>query len=205
MSGGGLSSVYGLTTPDEVQDFYDNWAAEYDAELDKNGYVTPKRCARVLAEHASAPWAPVADFGCGTGLGGLALRAHGFDCIDGFDFSEEMLARAETKGIYRSLAQIDLSVPITELNVNHYQNAAAIGVINPSVMPVTVLDDILALLPAGGCFVYSVNDYAAASGALETRLLELVEYAIADLMVKEHGEHLPGVDLASTVYLLKKR
>lgn len=200
-----LASAYSLQSPEEAKAFYDRWAGEYEAELAGNGYVTPLRCARALADAASMPWAPLAEFGCGTGLGGAVLREHGFECIDGFDISPEMLARARDKDIYRSLDILDLSQPLDGIATDIYQNAAAIGVLNPNHMPTTVIDAILGLLPAGGCFVFSLNDHALADGTMETRLLELTEYGVADLVFKEHGDHLPGIDLTSSVYVLKKR
>lgn len=201
----GLDTVYELKSAGASRAFYDGWAEGYEAELAEHGYVTPGRAANALAAHAAAPWAPLAEFGCGTGLGGLALAPQGFECIDGFDISEEMLARAEEKGIYRALSQLDMSEPLKEVARDTYQNAAAIGVFNPSFMPASVLDEILALIPSGGCFVFTLNDHALAERSFEARLMELVEYNVADLLVKEHGEHLPGIGLESTVYLLKKR
>lgn len=205
MTQDGLGAVYGLTSPEEAEAFYNGWAADYEQELSRNGYVTPQRCAEALAAHAASPWAPVAEFGCGTGLGGLALAAAGFECLDGFDISAEMLALAEAKDIYRNLAPLDLSTPLDTLPEDTYQNAAAIGVLNPSFMPSTVLDEILRLLPEGGCFVFSLNDHALKDGAFETRVLELTEYNVADLVLKEQGEHLPGIGLESVVYVLRKR
>lgn len=202
---GGLGTVYGLDSAEKAQAFYDGWAAGYDNELAENGYATPARCAEALAAHAAAPWAPVADFGCGTGLSGLALRAAGFECLDGFDISAEMLSRAREKQVYRTIAPLDLSASLDAIPPDTYQNAAAIGAFNPNFMPATVLDEILAILPSGGCFVFSLNDHALAEGSFETRLLELTEHASVDLLVKEHGDHLPGIGLESTIYLLRNR
>lgn len=200
-----LGSVYGLASAGKAAEFYGEWAEEYEAELSENGYVTPARCAAALAAAASLPWAPLLELGCGTGLGGLALRAAGFECIDGLDISPGMLARAEAKGIYRSLAVADLSEPMDFIEPGTYQNAAAIGVLNPNFMPARLIDEVIDLLPAGGCFVLSLNDHALAEGSMETRILELTEYGVADLVFKEQGEHLPGIDLQSTVYVLQKR
>ena len=205
MTKSGLETVYDLKSAGDSQSFYDGWAAGYDAELAKNGYVTPQRAAEALAEHATAPWAPLIEFGCGTGLGGAALAAAGFECIDGFDISSEMLSRAGEKQLYRTLSPLDMSQPLESVPEDIYQNAAAIGVLNPSFMPSTVLDEILARLPSGGCLVFSLNDHALSEGSFEVRLLELLEYGVADLLIKDHGEHLPGIDLKSTIYLLKKR
>ena len=200
-----LGSAYSLNSAEEAKAFYDRWAADYETELAENGYVTPLRCAQALADAASMPWAPLAEFGCGTGLGGAMLREHGFECIDGFDISPRMLEQARSKEIYRSLDIVDLSQPLDNIARDAYQNAAAIGVLNPKHMPATVIDEILNLLPEGGCFVFSLNDHALAEGTMETRLLELTEHGIADLVFKEFGDHLPGTGLTGCVYVLKKR
>ena len=205
MTPSGLDKVYTLGSAEAARSFYDDWAAGYEHELAENGYVTPQRCATALAEHAADPTAPLLEIGCGTGLGGLALRAAGFRTIDGFDLSPEMLRRAEEKAIYRALASLDLSEPLDQIPHGTYANAAAIGVLNPSFMPPTVIDEILAVLPQGGCFVFSLNDHSAADGSFETRILELTEHNVADLVFKDYGEHLPEQDLKSTVYVLKTR
>ena len=54
---------------------------------------------------------PVVDLGCGTGLSGEALRAAGFADVDGYDFSEGMLALARKKNCYREIINTDLSQP----------------------------------------------------------------------------------------------
>lgn len=201
----GLDKVYNLDTAAAAETFYDGWADGYEAELAENGYVTPQRCAEALAAYTEHLAAPLVEFGCGTGLGGVALRTAGFNTLDGFDISQEMLDRARSKNIYRSLAILDLSHPLDAIPEDHYQNAAAIGVLNPSFMPPTVLDDMLSKLPVGGCLVFSINDHAAKEASMETRVLELTEHNVADLVFKDYGAHLPGVDLQSTVYVLKKR
>lgn len=200
----GLDMVYELNSATEAQAFYDGWAARYDVELTDSGYITPKRCAEALAAHATLPWAPLIEFGCGTGLGGEALGTCGFECIDGTDIAEEMLAKARAKNIYRDLSIIDLTQPF-EIEPGAYQNAAAIGVINPAHMPATVLDQMIAILPPGGCLVYSVNDKAAADRSIDTRLFELVEHMVVELVFKEHGPHIPEIDLSGTVHVVRKR
>ena len=200
----GLSTAYTLTNPEESHAFYQDWAEGYEAEVAENGYITPKRCAAALAEHAANPWAPMMDLGCGTGISGLALKAAGFDCIDGYDFSEAMLEKAAAKGIYRQTAIADLSKPL-DIETGVYQNAAAIGCITPEYMPATVLDEILSKLPQGGCLVFSVNDHSAADGTIVGRINCLIDCGAADLVFKDYGDHLPGIGLKSTVYVLKKR
>jgi predicted TPR repeat methyltransferase len=199
-----LSNAYKLTNPDEAREFYQGWASGYEAEVAANGYITPQRCAEALVRHAAAPWAPIMDLGCGTGISGLALRAAGFECIDGYDFSRAMLDQAAPKAVYRSLAIADLSKPLA-IAADIYQNAAAIGCITPEYMPPTVLDEILSKLPQGGCLVFSLNDHSAADGSIIGRLMTLIDCGTAELMFKEYGDHLPRIGLKSTVDVLKKR
>ena len=202
---GSLGNIYDLGSAADAEDFYDGWAAGYEDEIANAGYITPQRCAEALTEHAAMPWAPLLEVGCGTGLGGLALRAAGFSCIDGFDISPEMLARTEDKDIYRSTDILDLSQSLDAIELGTYQNAAAIGVLNPSFMPSTVIDEIVSKLPPGGCFVCSLNDKSGADGTFEARIFEITETGAAELLIKDHGDHLPGIGLQSTVYLLKVR
>lgn len=200
----GLATAYTIESPEEAKPFYDDWAERYDDEVEGSGYITPKRCAEALAQHASLPWAPVMDLACGTGLSGVALRAAGFECIDGFDLSEEMLARAREKGVYRELAVADLSKPL-EIEAGKYQNAAAIGCVSPEYMPATVIDRVLETLPSGGCFVFSVNDHAAKDGTIKGRINDLVDCGVADFLFSDYGDHLPEIGMGSTVYVLRKK
>jgi predicted TPR repeat methyltransferase len=200
----GLAGAYDLASPQEAREHYDAWAQGYDAEVAANAYITPERCAGALAGFATDRAAPLADFGCGTGLSGEALAAAGFTAIDGFDLSEEMLAEARGKGVYRDLATADLSQPLPIAD-GAYANAAAIGVITPTLMPVTVLDEILRILAPGGCFVFSVNDHAAEDGTLRGRIMELTDCGYAELLFAEHGPHLPEIGLEATVYVLRRR
>ncbi len=199
-----LDDAYKLTNPEESREFYQGWAEGYDNEVAENGYITPQRCAAALILHAASPWAPMMDMACGTGISGLALKAAGFECIDGYDFSQAMLDKAAPKGVYRVLDIADMSKPL-EISEDVYQNAAAIGCITPEYMPATVLDEILSKLPQGGCLVFSVNDHSAADGSIVGRIMTLTDCGAAELVFKEYGEHLPGIGLKATVYVLKKR
>ncbi len=45
----------------------------------------------------------ILDAGCGTGLVGIALKQKGYESVDGFDLSEEMIKVAAATGVYKSL------------------------------------------------------------------------------------------------------
>jgi len=136
-------------------------------------------------------------------MSGEALKAAGFSTLDGCDFSSEMLAKADEKNIYRATITTNLEEPFP-FEHGAYANLAAIGVLNPGHAPASTLDEILALLPQGGLFVFSLNDHALEDHSYEARLNEHVDSGSAALLFREHGSHLPKIDLKSNVYVLKK-
>ena len=204
MSDGYLNKVYGARDAQATQQLYDAWSASYEAEITENGYATPARCAAALKQVKTDPTQPILDFGCGTGLSGLALRLAGFDVIDGVDLSPEMLAQARTKDVYRDLKEI---APDAKLDVapGTYNAIAAIGVIGAGAAPLSTVDMLMNALDTGGKFVFSFNDHALADPAYEARICEWTDCGAASLLFREHGDHLPGIGLKATVYVLEKR
>jgi len=189
-----LANAYGQDGAEETKSFYNEWASTYDKEVLENGYVTPERCATALVEFVDDKSAPLLDIGCGTGISGHALKNAGFSTVDGCDFSAEMLAKAKKKNLYRETITTNLEEPFP-FETGSYANAAAIGVLNPGHAPASTLDDILELLPAGGHFVFSLNDHALEDHTYEARLNEHVDCGSAALLFKDYGPHLPKIDL----------
>ncbi|MCV3270958.1 class I SAM-dependent DNA methyltransferase [Roseobacter sinensis] len=198
-----LDKVYDARDPQETRALYDAWSASYEAEVGKNGYVTPSRAAHALAKFTKDQAQPVLDFGCGTGLSGLALKLSGFETIDGVDLSPDMLAQAEERRLYRRLTLIEPDGPLP-VNLADYAAVAAIGVIGAGAAPISVFDDLMHGLRRGGLLVLSLNDHALQDRANEARICEWVDCAAARLLFRENGPHLPGINLNSNVYVLEK-
>ncbi|WP_298918092.1 methyltransferase domain-containing protein [uncultured Roseobacter sp.] len=203
MTQGYLNKVYDARDAAQTRALYDDWSDSYDAEVAENGYITPSRCAEALAKFAKDQTAPILDFGCGTGLSGLALKLAGFETIDGMDLSEEMLAQAEAKRLYRDLTVIDADAPLA-FKPGTYAAIAAIGVIGAGAAPISVLDTLLHALKRDGLLVLSLNDHALEDKTNEARINEWLDCGAARLLLREHGPHLPGIDLGSNVYVLEK-
>jgi SAM-dependent methyltransferase len=88
-----------------VREGYGEWAETYE------DVVQDEMDLRLLARIESVDWAKagrVLDLACGTGRIGAWLRAQGVQRLDGLDFTPEMLARAEAKGVYDRLIQADV-------------------------------------------------------------------------------------------------
>lgn len=198
-----LDKVYTAKDADGTRKLYDAWAESYEDEVGAEGYATPRRCAEALAAHMADLSAPVLDFGCGTGLSGVALRAAGFTTIDGVDLSSDMLAQARAKGIYRDLQQVEAGAPLPFAPGSHAA-VSAIGVIGAGAAPIGVFDTLIGALEPGGRFVFSFNDHTLEDPAFEAKVSDWVDSGGARLLFKEYGDHLPGMGMKSSIYVLEK-
>jgi len=187
----------------DARQLYAEWAASYEEELTENGYATPGRCAAALHALMPDPTLPILDFGCGTGLSGLALRLAGFTAIDGIDLSEDMLKQAAGKNIYRTLTQTEPDV-VLHHNPGDYAAIAAIGVIGAGAAPISVFDTLMEGLASSGLLVFSFNDIALADPENEAKLHSWLNNGQAQELFREYGEHIPGIDLKSNVYVIEK-
>jgi SAM-dependent methyltransferase len=85
---------------------YGEWAATYDST------VPDEMDLDLLGQLQTIAWPDfeqAVDLGCGSGRTGRWLREHGIACVDGVDFSPEMLALAEAKAVYRRLEEADVA------------------------------------------------------------------------------------------------
>lgn len=199
-----LDKAYGPRDAASTRQLYDDWAPSYEAELGQNSYATPIRCADALARFAKDRSAPVLDFGCGTGLSGLALKEAGFETLDGVDLSADMLKHAAAKDIYRRIAQIEPGKGLDH-TPGDYAAIAAIGVIGAGAAPIGTFDMLMKGLGRGGLLVFSFNDHALADACNEARVNEWLDCGAGCLLFKEYGDHIPGKNLKANVYVIEKR
>ena len=199
-----LQRVYKVTSRAGAHALYQDWAADYETVVAENGYITPTRCAEALAAHVDDLTAPLLDLGCGTGLSGMAFREVGFTTIDGTDFSTEMLRQAAAKkGLYRCLiaANLDAGLPGKP---GAYEHLAAVGIFSPNHAPASLLGAAIGGLPAGGCFVFSLNDHCLAVSSYTAALDQIAAAGEAEIIFNEYGPHLPEQDLGAEVYVLRR-
>ena len=198
-----LDQVYNARDAAGTRTLYDAWAASYEAEVGEHGYATPGRCAAALSDHSPDKTAPILDFGCGTGLSGLALKLAGFSVIDGIDLSADMLAEARAKALYRNLRLVEAGEPLGHAP-GDYAAIAAIGVIGAGAAPIAVFDTLMDGLATGGRLVFSFNDHALEDPANDAKVQSHLDAGTARLLHKDYGPHLPGIGLKSNVYVVEK-
>ncbi|KIW92580.1 uncharacterized protein Z519_06427 [Cladophialophora bantiana CBS 173.52] len=132
-----MKRAYALSSAAQARDLYDEWAAEYDKDLEAEAYAAPKLATQALVDaldgershgygHAHGPGSrrnerdqqlaglQILDAGCGTGLVGLQLARFGAQGVTGLDISPGMLSVAHRTNVYGALEQADLSNPIAK-------------------------------------------------------------------------------------------
>lgn len=198
-----LDKVYDVEGVDATRDLYDAWSQSYEDEVRDNGYALPGRAAEALAAALEDKTAPILDFGCGTGLSGLAFKLHGFTHIDGVDLSADMLAQAEGKNVYTTLTQISADGP-KEMDLSPYAAVAAVGVIGAGAAPLDTLQGLFDAMPSGAALCFSFNDHTLEDPSFDGYVQQLFETNRARLLSREYGDHLPVLGINSVVYVIDK-
>jgi predicted TPR repeat methyltransferase len=92
-----------------VERLFDDYADRFETSLVKKlDYSVPGKLANLVAS-TGRRYRLCVDLGCGTGLLGPEIRDR-VDRLEGFDLSQNMLAKASEKHVYDQLAQADLSL-----------------------------------------------------------------------------------------------
>lgn len=186
----------------ETKAIYQEWAADYDADVMGSGYATPKRLAEALADLAD-PKTTLLDFGCGTGLSGQALRDAGFQTIDGTDITPEMLEKANDKGIYRKTWLSDPGA--LNFAQGEYAVIVAAGVVSLGAAPPETLEQLIAKILPGGFLAFSYNDPTLADQSYTDALGAILANGQAEVVHRAHGPHLPDKGMGSDVIILRAK
>lgn len=185
----------------ETVEVYRDWAGTYDADIGARGYATPGRIAQALSERVPLD-TPILDFGCGTGLSGLALRKAGFTRIDGTDITDAMVAEAEKKGIYNKLW---VSEPGQQPAApGHYGAIVAAGVISLGAAPPEALGPLGLAVARGDLIVLSFNDPTLENGTYDAYLNRSIADGLFKQLSRIHGPHLEDMGMGSDVIVLER-
>jgi len=166
-----------------VRRLFDQYAARYDASLtehlDYRGPALLRAAIESVMQRAKRPmhFGSMLDLGCGTGLGGAALRPF-VDWLVGVDLSPAMIAQAATKGLYDRLVASDIAAcladEIADRAAYHLVLAADVFVYVNDLAP--IIASVARVLAASGTFAFTVETHEGGG----VTLLPTLRYA--------HGE-----------------
>ena len=148
--------VYGSASNQELEERYDQWATEYDRDLDEDfAWNAPDNAARVLAGLVSAD-ASILDAGAGTGLAGERLAVAGFTNMAAMDISQGMLDVAESKNVYNSIHQMVMGETLG-FECDQFDAVISVGVFTLGHAPIHSFDELVRVTKPGGYIVFSLR------------------------------------------------
>lgn len=150
--------VLNSNSPAELMAIYKDWATRYDHDLAQDwGYPAPALAVQHLMRVLRSRDAQVLDAGCGTGLVGQLMHDQGLRQLHGLDFSPEMLAQAQGKGVYQSLTQADLNQPLA-LADDRFDAVISVGTFTSAHVQPQALNELARIVRPGGWLVFTVRD-----------------------------------------------
>ncbi|MEM7031347.1 MAG: class I SAM-dependent methyltransferase [Chloroflexota bacterium] len=145
------------TSSQEIGQYYDDWADNYNATLAEWDYESPRVAAELIKEHTGGN-GPVLDAGCGTGLTGKALRAAGITSITGIDISEKSLTVAAQDAIYERLLPVNMQEAPLPFADNEFAAVQCIGVLTYVPDTDMIMREFSRVVQPGGVVVFTQRD-----------------------------------------------
>lgn len=148
--------VYSSRNEQELEERYDQWAEEYDADLESDfGWLSPQRTADTLAKYVARD-AAILDAGAGTGLVGQCLHNLGYGNLTAMDLSLGMLEVARQKNIYQGLDQMTMGETLGYAT-DRFDASVVVGVFTQGHAPASSLDELVRVTKPGGHIVFSLR------------------------------------------------
>ncbi len=148
--------VYSSRNEQELEERYDQWANQYDQDLETDfGWISPQRAAETLGRHAK-PDARILDAGAGTGLVGECLHRLGFRNLTAMDLSKGMLEVARRKNVYQACDQMTMGERLDYAS-GQFDAAITVGVFTQGHAPASSIDELVRVTRTGGHVVFSLR------------------------------------------------
>ena len=148
--------VYSSRNEQELEERYDQWAGEYDADLESDfGWLSPQRTSDTFAKYVARD-AVILDAGAGTGLVGQCLHDLGYRNLTAMDLSRGMLEVARQKNIYQALDQMMMGETL-DYPTDRFDASVVVGVFTQGHAPAASLDELVRVTKPGGHIVFSLR------------------------------------------------
>ena len=200
-----LERAYALDSDEKSRALYRDWAETYDETMLQGlNYRSPAKVADLLAQHLANRNAVLLDIGCGTGLAGQGLAAHGFVTIDGLDVSPEMMQVAARRGVYRNFVTADLNLPL-DIPSDSYDGASCCGTFTHGHVNANCLDEVFRILKPGAPFAFTVKLEVWQSLGFKDKLGALMECGRITERAFAHDRHYDTSEQPDGVFCVYER
>ena len=148
--------IYSSSDNKELAERYDQWAKDYDADLNEAfGWLGPQRAVEFFCRYVVKN-AKILDAGVGTGLVGQILAKQGYKDLTAMDLSKGMLEAARTKGVYRAFHQMVMGEPL-DYATDSFDAVISVGVLTVGHAPADSFDELIRITRPGGHIVFSLR------------------------------------------------
>ena len=165
--------IYKLQTPEEILQYYKDWTDnnKYNKDMVDWNYTAPKEAVAVLKKYVLKKNLKILDAGCGTGLVGIELKKFGYSCIEGIDFSQNMLDLVP-QDIYQSLEKVDLNTNL-EFKSNTYDVIICVGTFTYGHVKAHALDELIRITRNKGFVCFTINEGIYEEYSFDKKIKEL--------------------------------
>ena len=148
--------IYSSSDNKELAERYDQWAKDYDVDLDEGfGWLGPQRAVEFFARHVPKV-ARILDAGAGTGLVGELLTRQSYNNLAAMDLSSGMLEEAQKKNAYREFHQMVMGEPLNYAT-DSFDAVISVGVLTVGHAPASSFDELIRITKPGGHIVFSLR------------------------------------------------
>jgi SAM-dependent methyltransferase len=168
-----IDSVYHSASREQLAKTYDDWASDYDADMQSTGYIHPAITVGLVARYVTSPAAAILDAGVGTGTLGQLLSILNYTNLHGVDMSEGMLDKARERNVYTDLRIGILGEPL-DFKTAWVDCIVSTGTFTTGHAPASAFDELVRITKSGGHLIFTVGTvvweeagFAAKLAALE--------------------------------------
>ena len=148
--------IYSSRDNKELAERYDQWAKDYDADLEEEfGWLGPQRAVEFFARYVPKE-ARILDAGAGTGLVGELLSEKGYHDFVAMDLSQGMLEEARQKNVYREFHQMVMGEPLN-FATDSFDAVVSVGVLTVGHAPASSFDELVRITRSGGHIVFTLR------------------------------------------------
>jgi len=148
--------IYSSKDNKELAERYDQWARDYDVDLDEEfGWLGPQQAVEYFMRYVPRE-ARILDAGAGTGLVGTLLAKQGYKNIVAMDLSQGMLDEAKEKNAYREFHQMVMGETL-DYATDSFDAVISVGVLTVGHAPASSFDELIRITKPGGYIIFSLR------------------------------------------------